>query len=38
MYADDADYAVALNDRRSVSDVAVMLGDKVIGWKVSTQK
>ena len=34
----DADYAVASNDRRSVSSVAVMLGDTAIGWKISTQK
>ena len=34
----DADYAAASNDRRSVSGVAVMLGDTVIGWKSSTQK
>ena len=33
-----ADYAVASNDRRSVSGVAVMLGDTAIGWKSSTQK
>ena len=37
MYA-DADYAVASNNRRSVSGVAVMLSDTVIGWKSSTQK
>ena len=37
MYA-DADYAAAYNDRRSVSGVAVMLGDTAIGWKSSTQK
>ena len=37
MYA-DADYAAASNDRRSVSGVAVMLGDTAIGWKNSTQK
>ena len=29
----DADYAAASNDFRSVSDVAVMLGDTAIGWK-----
>ena len=34
----DADYAVASNDRRSVSRVAVMLGYTAIGWKRSTQK
>ena len=34
----DADYAAASNDRRSVSGVAVMLGDTAIGWKSSTQK
>ena len=34
----DADYAAASNDRRTVSGVAVMLGDTVIGWKSSTQK
>ena len=34
----DADYAVASKDRRSVSGVAVMLGDTAIGWKSSTQK
>ena len=34
----DADYAAASNDRRSVSGVAVMLGDATIGWKSSTQK
>ena len=37
MYA-DADYAAASNDRRSVSGVAVILGDTAIGWKSSTQK
>ena len=37
-YADDDDYAVALSDRRSVSDVALMLGDAAIGWKVATEK
>ena len=37
MYA-DADYAAASNDRRSVSGVAVMLGDTAIDWKSSTQK
>ena len=37
VYADD-DYAVASKDRRSVSGVAVMLGDTAIGWKSSTQK
>ena len=36
VYADDADYAAASNDRMSVSGVAVMLGDTVIGWKSST--
>ena len=35
---EDADYAAASNDRRSVSGVAVMLGDTAIGWKSSTQK
>ena len=34
----DADYAAASNDRRSVSGVAVMLGDTATGWKSSTQK
>ena len=34
----DADYAAASNDRRSVSGVAVMLGDTAIGWESSTQK
>ena len=34
----DADYAAASNDRRSVSGIAVMLGDTAIGWKSSTQK
>ena len=34
----DADYAAASDDRRSVSGVAVMLGDTAIGWKSSTQK
>ena len=34
----DADYAVASNDRRSVSGLAVMLGDTAIGWKSGTQK
>ena len=34
----DADYTAASNDRRSVSDVAVMLRDTAIGWKRSTQK
>ena len=34
----DADYPAASNDRRSVSGVAVMLGDTAIGWKSSTQK
>ena len=34
----DADYAAVSNDRRSVSGVAVMLGDTAIGWKSSTQK
>ena len=37
MYA-DADYAPSSNGRRSVSGVAVMLGDTAIGWKSSTQK
>ena len=37
MYA-DADYAALSNNRRSVSGVAVMLGDTAIGWKSSTQK
>ena len=37
MYA-NADYAAASNDRRSVSGVAVMLGDTAIDWKNSTQK
>ena len=34
----DADHAAESNDRRSVSGVAVMLGDTAIGWKSSTQK
>ena len=34
----DADCAAASNDRRSVSGVAVMLGDTAIGWKRSTHK
>ena len=34
----DADYAAVSNDRRSVSDVAVMLGDTPLDWKSSTQK
>ena len=34
----DADYAAVSNDRRSVSGVAVMLGDTAIGWKCNTQK
>ena len=34
----DADYAAVSNDRRSVSGVAVMLGDTAIGWKSSTQR
>ena len=34
----NADYAVASNDGRSMSGVAVMLGDTSIGWKSSTQK
>ena len=34
----DADYTAVSNDRRSVSGVAVMLGDTAIGWKSSTQK
>ena len=34
----DAEYAAASIDRRSVSGVAVMLGDTAIGWKSSTQK
>ena len=34
----DADYAAASNDRRSVSGIAIMLGDTAIGWKSSTQK
>ncbi|CAN0412155.1 unnamed protein product, partial [Ascophyllum nodosum] len=34
----DADYAAVSNDRRSLSGVAVMLGDTATGWKSSTQK
>ncbi|CAM9961521.1 unnamed protein product [Ascophyllum nodosum] len=34
----DADYAAASNDRRSVSGVAVVLGDTAIDWKSSAQK
>ena len=37
MYA-DANYTVASNDRMSVSDVAVVLGDTAISWKSSTHK
>ena len=33
-----ADYAVVSNNRRSVSDVAVVLGDTATSWKTSTQK
>ena len=33
-----ADYAAAFNDRRLVSDVALIMGDTAIGWKRSTQK
>ena len=33
----DADYAAASNDRRSVSDVVVILEDTTIDWKSSTQ-
>ena len=32
----DADYAPVSNNRRSVSGVAVMMGDTAIGWKSST--
>ena len=38
VFADDAGYAAASNYRRSVSGVAVVLGDTAIGWKSSTQK
>ena len=38
VYTDDADYVTASNDRRSVSGIAVMLGDTAIGWKSSTEK
>ena len=34
----DADYAAVSNDRRSVSGVAVTLGDTAIGWEDSAQK
>ena len=34
----DADYAAASNDRRSVSGVAVVLGDTATSWKSSPQK
>ena len=34
----DADYAVAPNGPRFVSEVAVVLGDTAIVWKISTQK
>ena len=34
----NADYAAASNDRRSVSGIAVMLGDTAIGCKRSIQK
>ena len=33
-----ADYVVVSINRRSVSDVAVVLGDTAISWKTSTQK
>ena len=33
-----SDYAAASNDRRSVSGVAVMMGDTAVGWKSSMQK
>ena len=35
---EDVNFAAASNDRRSVSGVAVMLGDTAIGLKSSTQK
>ena len=35
---EDADYAAASNNRRSMSDVAVVLDDTAISWKTSTQK
>ena len=35
---DDADYAAACNDRRSVFGVAVILDDTAIGCKSNTQK
>ena len=35
---EDADYAAVSNNRRSMSDVAVVLGDTAISWKTSTQK
>ncbi|CAM9682891.1 unnamed protein product, partial [Ascophyllum nodosum] len=34
----DADYTAVSNDRRSVSGVAVMLGNTTIGWESSKQK
>ena len=34
----DTDYMSASNDRRSVSGLAVMLGDTAIDWKSSTHK
>ena len=34
----DADYAVASNDRTSVSSVAAVMGATEISWKSSTQK
>ena len=34
----NAHYTAASNDRRSVSDIVVMLGDTAIRWRSSTQK
>ena len=34
----DADYAAASDDRRSVSGLAVVLGDTAVSWKSSVQK
>ena len=34
----DADYLAASNDRRSMSGVAVVLGDATISWKSSTHE
>ena len=34
----DADYVAVANDRKSMSDVAVLLSDTSIGWKSGTEK